>query len=737
MNKKIFLPLIAVAALGASCTNEIDEFAQQTANGKGYKVNLKVANDVANTRIAWDGETDVAWENFDQFSVYNINPTEDYAARFKASSNAAYKTVDGGQNFTSENVLFTGAHVLVYPLNKNFITNKGDIEVATGTDGDKGLGANSIFLSKQLLDISEAGQVTADGITYNDAGYQKNIQVSVRPANAGMFLNLKEAGEFTLAEGDDPVQIKKVEVIHEGGSVVPFASEAVLARNSEYNVITRANGLTNTISTVYNANKPVLTTEGVTSTIAILPNEAYTDVDASTSKIIVYTNYGIVTINKAGMVTSVKDGKVMAQLATGRAEKTKDNEILNLSFNDEFTTLATRAVAGTKMPNIKRDVVVDMTTADINGLDIYNSTDLKNAYRAFDLMGKKKGEVTFKLKHTGDHKFELTKEAIEIINNHKDADAYATLDITDISEFTLSGFGTAEYTEVPVIHQITATDVVLSADSKWKIDVANAAGANKFTNVINKGELQLTQGTGSTALTANIYNNNKLTFGEGETTVPKYTEHAGSMEIAAGQTVKFVSALFAKGSKTTVKGELISTGDVKNVWGSTIDVEGKLLNITGRTLENAGTINILKETAQVILSANVIAPNKGTVYVTAKDNNLNTGSAAGYVKLPVESKEFVMSTETMGIANYIEFSGEKLTMNIEWWNAYVELKSNVKVTAENAKVGLFVVNKNVEVTIADGSVIETQDINNEGKIYNYGTFKYPAADLEKGTIYDL
>lgn len=736
MNKKIFLPLLAVAALGASCTNEIDEFAQQTANGKGYKVNLKVANDVANTRITWDGETAVAWENFDQFSVYNIYPTVDYTDRFKASSNAAYKTVDGGQNFTSENVLFTGAHVLVYPLNKKFITPNADILVATGIDGDKGLGANSIFLSKQLLNISEAG-VTADGITYNDAGYQKNIRVSVRPANAGLFLNLKEAGNFNLAEGDDPVQIKSVEVIHEGGSVSPFASSAVLARNAEYNVITRANGLTNTISTEYDANKPVLTTEGVTSTIAILPNEAYTDVDASTSKIIVYTNYGYVTINKAGMVTSEKDGKVMAQLGTGRAEKTKDNEGLNLSFNDEFTTLATRAVAGTTMPNIKRDVEVDMTTANIDGLEIYNSTDLKNAYRAFDLMGKETGMVTFKLIPSTDGKFELTKDAIKIINDHKDADKYATLNIAGISEFTLSGFGTAEYTEVPVIDQITAANVVLSADSKWKIDVANAAGANEFTNVINKGELQLTQGTGSTALTANIYNNNKLTFGEGETTVPKYTEHAGSMEIAAGQTVKFVSALFANGSKTTVKGELISTGDVKNVWGSTIDVEGKLLNITGRTLENAGTINILKETAQVILSANVIATDKGTVYVTAKDNNLNTGSAAGYVKLPVNSEEFVMSTENMGIANYIEFSGSKLKMDIQWWNAYVELKSNVKVTAEAAKVGLFVVKKDVEVTIADGSVIETQDINNEGKIYNYGTFKYPAADPEKGTIYDF
>lgn len=735
MNKKIFLPLLAVAALGASCTNEIDEFAQQTANGKGYKVNLKVANDVANTRIAWDGETAVAWENFDQFSVYNIFPTADYADRFLASSNAAYKTVDGGQNFTSENVLFTGAHVLVYPLNKNFITPDAPIIVATGTDGDKGLGANSIFLSNQLLNITETGQVTADGITYNDAGYQKNIQVSVRPANAGLFLNLKEAGNFNLAEGDDPVQIKKVEVIHEGGSVVPFATNAVLARNTEYKVITRANGLANTISTEYNANKPVLTTEGVTSSIAILPNEAYTDVDASTSKIIVYTNYGFVTINKAGMVTSVMDGKEMAQLGTGRAEKTKDNENLNLSFNDEFTTLAKRAVAGTKMPNIMRDVVVDMTTANIDGLEIHNSTDLKNAYRAFDLMGKQKDEVTFKLIPTTDGKFELTKEAIKIINDHKAADAYATLDIAGITEFTISGYGKDAYTTVPAIDQIGGATLVLAADSKWKIDVMDAAAANAFAKVINKSELQLTQGTGSVNLAKNITNEGTLTFGSNEVTVPVYVAQNGSMEIAEGQSVKMASAEFNDKSNTVVKGELISYPQIYIYSGATVDVYGNLLNTTGNTLKNAGTINILKETAQVILSANQNSGLKGTVYVLAKDNNLNTGSVAGYVKLPVASKKFTMNTVNMGIANYIEFSGEKLTMDINDENTYVELKTNVKVTAENAKVGLFVVKENVQVTIADGSVIATKQIDNKGKIYNYGTFTYTSGD--KGTIYDL
>ena len=103
--KKIYLPLFAIAAL-ASCTNEVEEIAQPGSNG--FKVDLAVsAGD--ETRIVWDGESAVAWESVDQFSLYNVSLTEDYAERLKYSANAAYKT-EIGANFTSENVLFLGKH---------------------------------------------------------------------------------------------------------------------------------------------------------------------------------------------------------------------------------------------------------------------------------------------------------------------------------------------------------------------------------------------------------------------------------------------------------------------------------------------------------------------------------------------------------------------------------------------------------------------------------------------------
>lgn len=723
--KKIYLPLFAAAML-ASCSNEMDEFAAQTENGKGFKVDLTVVENQPSTRITW-GETGApVWDNVDKFSVMKIG-AQNMNENFKVVANAAY-TTENGANFTSENVLFIGKHVLVYPLLENVYNLNQEVRLVAGTDGDKKLGANSVFVGSDLLDVTEAG-VTVDGKVYNDAGYHKKVKVSVRPATAGFIFNLNEVNALALEEGDPAVEITKVELKNKANK--PFATQVTLQNENAGGtgkVLTKAVDLKDNVYSTYKALK---LEAGAKAEIAAMPSEATTQA-AGDYEIVITTNYGIVTVDEAAMVTSVVDGKELIQLATGRAEKTDANKNDKLSFAKELSTIMDRAIKGEAQPRVARTVNVDMSTADINGLEIKNSEQLIAAYRAFDLMNKKSADnVTFTLIAT-DGKFTLTKAAIDVITKHA-AGEKAILDYTSISQLTITGY---EEGFIPVIDQMPAcTELVLAADNKLKLDVYDAAAVNMFGKIINKGELQLTQGTEKAKLEKPIYNDNKLTFDGAEVTVPVYVQHNGTMEIAEGQSVKMASTEFNDKSYTVVKGELISYPEISIYPGATVDVYGNLLNTTGNKLQNAGTINIKEADAQVILSANEIGTNKGIVYVTAKDNNLNTGSAAGYVKLPVSEDEFVMNTENMGIANYIEFSGSKLTMDIQWWNAYVELQSNVKITAEAAKVGLFVVNNDVQVTVAEGSAIETKEINNKGKIYNYGTFKYTTGD--KGTIYDL
>lgn len=481
---------------------------------------------------------------------------------------------------------------------------------------------------------------------------------------------------------------------------------------------------------VYSTYEGLNLETGAKAEIAAIPCETMAQA-AGDYEIVITTNYGVVTVDKAIDVTN-KDGKI--QIAAGPTEKSETNAGDNLSFAYELATMMNRTIEGEAQPRIARTVNVDMTKADITGLEIKNSDQLIAAYRAYDLMGKKTTDnIKFTLIPT-DGKFELTKDAIEAINRHKlSSEAGAELITTGITEFTLSGYGKDAYTTVPEIDQIDGDVLVLAADSKWTLDVNSAAAVNMYTQIKNMGELQISEGTGTTPLTVQIINNNAITFEGTEITVPTLTSNGGTVAIAEGQTVKLKNGTFNDKTVVTVNGELISNSNIAINSGAAVDVYGKLLNTKGNTLANAGTINIMDAAAQVILSTN----ENGIVNVTVKDNNLNTGSKKGYVKLAVDADEFALNAENMGVANYVEFSGSALAIETATYGYYVEMQANAKVTSENKVVSAFIVNDGVEVIIADGSVVTCADIINYGKIYNYGKFKFPTTVTNKGTIYDL
>ena len=721
--KKIYLPLFAAAML-ASCSNEMDEFAAQTENGKGFKVDLTVVEEQPQTRITWGEIGAPTWEKIDKFSVLKIG-AQNMNDDFRVVANAAY-TTENGVNFTSENVLFIGKHALVYPLQEELVDLNQRIELEVGTDGDKGLGANSVFVGTNLIDVTADG----DENGYNSAGYHKKMKVGVRAANAGFIFKLNEVNALKLEEGDPAVEITKVELKNKASK--PFATKVTLQNENAGGtgkVLTKAINLKDNVYSTYEG----LTLEaGAKAEIAAMPSQA-TAQAAGDYEIVITTNYGIVTIDKAIDVTN-KDGKI--QIAAGPTEKSETNADDNLSFTYELSTMIERAInPEIAQPRIVRTVNVDMSTADINGLEIKNSEQLIAAYRAFDLMNKKSADnVTFTLTAT-DGKFTLTKAAIDVITKHA-AGEKAILDFSSISQLTISGY---EEGFIPVIDQMPAcTELVLAEGNKLKLDVNNAAAVNMFGKITNKGDLQLTQGTAVEALSKQIINNGTVTFDGAETTIPTYFENNGTVEIAEGQTVKVIVSAFAANSTTDIHGALISMAEANTIYvGATVNVWGDLLNTAGNKLVNLGTINIKDEAAQVILSENGSAAVNGVINVLKKDNNVKASDTyKGYVKLAVAEDEFVMNAESMGIANYIVFSGSAIELEIQNWSTYVEFASNVKVTAEAAKVGTIFVN-DVKVTIADDAKIDMKDLVNYGKIYNYGKFNVPALVTEKGTIYDL
>lgn len=751
MNKKIYFLSFAAAAMFASCSNEIDEFAQQTSQ-QGFKVGITIDKNAPETRLALsdDGNT-ATWELGDKFSLFNVG-TPALDTDLTATANAAYKTTDG-ENFASENVLFNGDHALVFPLNTSFVTSGAEVFVAPITKGETSLGNRSVYLSKTLVEITNDGLKDEKGnkLNKNQSGYNKDIKVAVRPATTAFVLNLKQANQLAITENDPALKITKVQLVALADKT-PFATKAKLQeQNIEYKdskfenrLIAVPAELATTAEVTYD-NLP-FEANGTTVRIVALPNTAAITANYA---IKVYTNYGVVTINKAAMVSRVKDGKTLIQLATP-AEKTNDNKDGALSFDTEAAALATAAAKGNAVPNVMRDVTVDMSTADINGLEIKNSEQLLAAFRAYDLL--KKTTATFTLTPK-DGVFTLTKAAVDAINAHKYNNEKGTgANIqTSATTIILTGYGTDAYNAIPAISQISGKNLILAAGNNWAIDVHSAANANAFTSICNKGTMQISMSgwndKTSVKLNKAVENDGTIVFG-GNVNMPtaindtyvdrnsksEITGSRGTLTVADGQTVKLQGGATMTYSTINIgstagstailassKGTEFSIGN-----GTTTNVYGSLLNESGATLNNAGTINIKDAMAGVIISAN-----SGTINVTAKDNLVNVDANTGYIKLPV-SGDFTVNAANMGIANYVVYSGSKMTISASGY--YVEFCENA-VVSENIKdaeanVVEFNVASGKMVTIPTGSDINATKTTNNGTIRVYGTFD--AGTVTKG-----
>lgn len=738
MNKKIYLLSFAAAAMFASCSNEMEEF--KTNSDQGFKVNIQIAKDASETRLAAseDGKK-YTWELGDKFSLFNVGTTVPVGA-FTASANAAYKTTDG-ENFASENVLFNGYHALVFPINYNYVTAGADIEVAPITEGSETLGNRSVILGKNVVEITADGLKDDKGnkLGLNQSGYNKNIKMGARVASTAFVFNLKSDKPLALTENDPAMKVNKV-VLESTGEA--FATKANLNAGSKGEIIATPVATTKTAEVVYK-NGLTFNAAGTKAIIVALPNTAVT---TGTAQLKLYTNYGIVTIADAAQVSQVKDGKTLIQLATP-AEKPKDYKATAMSFNSEVKVLAEKAAAGAAVPNVLRDVQVDFSQTDINGMEIKNSADLIAAYRAYDLLGKSYAEFT--LQGTS---FELTKAAVEEINKHKlttkDSKTTGVKLTCAATTITLSGFG-ADYVTVPAIDQISGKTLVLAADSKWTIDVQNASKANAFTAIVNKGTLKLSQGTKAKdeqELILDIENDGTIEFA-GNVDVPEKVSindtyevkdkkiiNAGTINVADGQTVNLKGGAAIAvgtinvGSTANSTAILASSNEQIVTLGAdvTTNVYGSLLNEKGAELHNAGVINIKDANAGVIITTN-----SGTINATAKDNYVTVGAQNGYTKLVVTDAKFEVKAANMGIANYIVFKGSEL--NIAESNFYVELCETAKVTEsvkDAATVKEFNVAKGKMITIPAGSSINSNKTNNQGTIRVYGEFE--AGDVTAG-----
>ena len=124
MKTKYLLTALALPALFAACSQEdivTDANLPQSSELLG-----EVAGDVAFTfgpesRLVWGATGEQTWEANDEFSLFwtgdaSVTPTttETKEKNLDGAANALYKK--DGSTFTSENILYKGKHLMVYPV---------------------------------------------------------------------------------------------------------------------------------------------------------------------------------------------------------------------------------------------------------------------------------------------------------------------------------------------------------------------------------------------------------------------------------------------------------------------------------------------------------------------------------------------------------------------------------------------------------------------------------------------
>lgn len=758
MKAKYLLTALALPALFAACSQEdivTDANLPQSSELLG-----KVAGDVVFTfdtesRLAWGATDTPAWETNDEFSLFWVD--DDFTAAtddtipLKGAANALYKK--DGSTFTSENILYVGKHLMVYPVDKTHLGNQEIVvKVDSIQDGSIVLGKRSVWVNDSLLNIKaplkDPSKQKAD--TIYAAGYKNPVKAAVKPLSSNLVLNLNFDMPSTISE----VTIKSVSLVADT-QIFP-ANGQLSAKNDSVGFI--AGDLAKEVKLNMPANTKITKDANTyTAQISLLPITT----TATKYQIKVATNYGIVTIDSAKYVKS-KDNTIYlcAASVNQKAEGFKiGNTALNLAPEFALTnengakyTYRGTDVKPTKAQEsfgkrITANVTVKMSEASITNMEVANSTELIDAYATYTLLGKTKAE-SFIMKNT--KPFELTPAAVStILGNTK-----VTLTQVGNDTIKLTGahtaipvFTVAEGQTTKTLFNTTDKKLILGAEGTWNLDVDVAPAANKWVEIINAGTLTLKETNPmknnvevtDDNLTTPLTNMGKVEF-SGNVSIPvAYTQKtSGQTVVAEGVTVNLTAATdFQKGS-IDVDGKLITySGTTQIQKDVTVAVAGALLANNTATLNNAGTIT-LEGAGRTIITNNKIGTNNGSIVCATRTSSVNvSGTEQGFIKWTCDVDKY--KTDARDAFNYLILS-KNVTMdddvtnikNIEINGTAVEV---VNTTAANVSLDNVFVNAGKTMIVPTGSTVTTTAVDLKGDIEVYGTFTY-TSKTGTGKIYD-
>lgn len=759
MKLRYLLTAMAVPALLVACSQ--DEFESLPDNNNQAllgKVAGKVSFDVtdsfsADTRISWGTTGDAEVVKGDEMSLFwvgtegSLNQDQDNDDAFKSAANALYKENNGF--FESQNIVYVGKHIIVFPVDKNHYTDKL-IEVSTGAeqDGNVEFGKRAIFVS-DLINIVEPVEEPVDGTNY--AGYGQTVTARVSPLTSQLAFNLK----FNLPEKISEVIVKKV-VISSNKAI--FATKAnlknVIAYSESHIGIANATYGESLTLNMPAGTKITKADNTLLAQIAMLPVDLADDKADAEYEITVVTNYGNVTIDKAKSVTD-KDGEYQCADGTEQEDVTETTPLsfakefgLTSKYSDGANEAAPAAGAKDKRSwgkRILRNVAVNMSEASIEGMAVADSEELIDAYDTYKLLGKA-GAVNFVLT-PGAVPFTFTPEALVAMNETAVKDV--TLSFADAcTGLELNGAFAAIPDFGAKITSLSTKPVILGENSNgWSIDVKNAKAANQFNGIEVNGKLTLTE-SATIASDEEILAKN-ITSKAGEVNVASNVTIPASVVYSAenvivGTAISKATTNVTAGTLTLSKAGTIA-GDVTIAQGARIVVSAAS---TGVTFSGDVTLNgsLLQTTDGVLNIGNggvVTMGEKGSLIATAnagkivlnKRNQNVTVNTPGDIQWTYNGEKTFVKEATdafnhLVVSEDIDLSGiavENSVADPSLTTLEIEEGAWVEVTARGAsdkivKIANVIVNAGATMQIPTASEIVATATQVDGDIEVYGDY---------------
>lgn len=770
-SKFLFAAMLGGVAL-ASCNvkDGLDPEISPSNQSPAFIVSLE--DDFAATRADMGLTTGkLSFVAGDKMTLYH-GGANDFSGAYE---NAVYEgyvgTEENAMKFTTRAMVKEGYAVMVYPADLAF-TNKADApEISIKLNGQTKEDADNTPFVSEILQIKEYG---SDPLNVNTtAGYGRDYDLILKRLASTLLLTLDEDGELDLPAGVAPLKVIGVEVKNED----PFFTKSVTVKpgakigSDEFK---KAHSIwsNQTDITVGDTKEKSIKTKYVVDDVAVFTMLPFGNSLTADAEIIVYTNYGSVTVK--GDAEKVWSGDALADNTKGQinvglgilADKLWGAVTESSKLYDKGVSSQTKAGKGAK-----RTLKVDYSTIDMNNTHIQTSEQLVDVLKVYDhLIGDEATKTTnFFLDGDKNGRFYMNEAALKAYAAHIGKNSNVTFTpCRESGEKCTTIVLTADAATVPTALDFK-TDVIVVFDGAWTLAGEHAfKGVSEFkvpagSTLTLNGTIQKAQ---AKAILDNYVSNDvvngisvdgKVVVTTGQTVTLKdfNMDNHGTIEIPAG------SALLINSVELTNNFDEYTGLEIGRKTGyqllkseGQINVHGRLAVTDAGKINNYGVITMKSEDAYVYVTTNGISSSSygapynkdsnkfGSIVLFDASGNENTVIAGkkGFLKLVIDDKvagssNYTVTDKMIGsVANYVVLNGscvayDALTVGEDETVVnkvtYLEINSSkqVKVVGDyrndNSFAGIWV-REGSNVNIPTGSAVKTSNLYLQGYIYDAG-----------------